>query len=104
MKHRMSQTVRNLVEGTLDTHAAFDPSSDFEAFLKQTPAKWAVYLFADADDHPVQLLCVKNLPYSLKRRLGLERMGIDEATPETVPLSRKIDYRQIVRKVYWRRV
>jgi excinuclease UvrABC nuclease subunit len=99
MKHRMSQ-----VDGILDSHATFDPSSDFEAFLKQTPAKWAVYLLADADDQPVQLLCVKNLRYSLKRRLGLERLAPDEAAPETVPLSRKIDYRQIVRNIHWRRV
>ena len=39
------------------------------------PAKWVVYLLADADDQPVQLLCVKNLRTSLKRRLGPERAG-----------------------------
>jgi hypothetical protein len=53
-----------------DQRAAFDPAGDFEAFLKTVPAKWVVYLLADEHDQPVQLLCVKNLRYSLKRRLG----------------------------------
>ena len=72
----------------------FDPAGDFEAFLRQAPAKWAVYLFADADDQPLQLLCVKNLRYSLKRRLQ----------GETISLTKRIDYREIVRKIHWRRV
>src|SRR5689334_14877296 len=79
-----------------DHHAEFDPVGDFDAFLKNVPAKWVVYLLADADDRPVQLLCVKNLRYSLKRRLG----G-DEAT---LGLSRRVNYREIVRRVHWRRV
>ena len=79
-----------------DRHADFDPAGDFESFLKAVPAKWVVYLLADADDRPVQLLCVKNLRYSLKRRLG----G-DEAA---VGLSRRVNYREIVRRVHWRRV
>src|SRR3954452_10159982 len=74
----------------------FDPAGDVESFLKNIPAKWVVYLMADEADRPVQLLCVKNLRYSLKRRLGEE----DEPN---LP-SRRIDYRQIVRKIYWRRV
>ena len=79
----------------LDRHLAFDPGADFEAFLRQAPAKWAVYLLSDADDRPVQLLCVKNLRYSLKRRLGGE---------ETVGPSRRVNYRDLVRNVHWRRV
>src|SRR3954470_11121853 len=74
----------------------FDPAGDFEAFLRQAPAKWAVYLLADAEDRPVQLLCVKNLRYSLRRRLGPEDV---DAGP-----SRRVDYREIVRRVHWRRV
>jgi hypothetical protein len=31
---------------------------------------------ADEDGRPVQLLCVKNLRYSLKRRLGVEDEAI----------------------------
>ena len=77
-------------------HADFDPSQDFQAFLKSIPGKWAVYLMADADDKPVQLLCVKNLRYSLERRLG---SGEVDAGP-----SRKVNYREIIRRVYWRRV
>src|SRR5581483_10017688 len=44
---------------------------------------------------PIQLLCVKNLRYSLKRRLGGE---------ETIGPSRRVNYREIVRRIYWRRV
>src|SRR5688500_17743715 len=73
----------------------FDPAGDLEAFLKRAPARWVVYLLADEADRPVQLLCVKNLRYSLKRRLGGE---------EVVGPSRRVNYREIVRRVHWRRV
>jgi excinuclease UvrABC nuclease subunit len=78
-----------------DSRADFDPTGDLETFLKSAPAKWVVYLFADADDQPVQLLCVKNLRASLKRRLGGD---------EAIGPSRKVNYRDLVRRVYWRRV
>ncbi len=77
-------------------HLEFDPARDFDAFLKLAPAKWVVYLMADVEDRPVQLLCVKNLRYSLKRRLG---------TGEELPArSKRVDYRELVRKIHWRRV
>ena len=79
-----------------DRHVPYDPAGDFDAFLKEVPARWAVYLLADADDRPVQLLCVKNLRYSLKRRLGVEE--------EAAGPSKRVDYRGIVRRVHWRRV
>jgi excinuclease UvrABC nuclease subunit len=84
-----------------DRHVAFDPAGDFESFLKQVPAKWAVYLMADADRRPVQLLSVKNLRYSLKRRLG--GLGATEGD-EPAALSKRVDYRELIRHVYWRRV
>ena len=59
------------------------------------PARWVVYLLADADGQPVQLLCVKNLRHSLKRRLG----GL-----ETVGPSRRVNYRDLVRHIHWRAV
>lgn len=74
---------------------AFDPALELEGFLKLVPAKWVVYLFADVDDQPVQLLCVKNLRASLSRRLGGQEM---------IGPSRKVNYRELVRRVYWRRV
>jgi excinuclease UvrABC nuclease subunit len=84
--------------GVFDRHLAFDPAAaDFEAFVRQAPARWAVYLLADADDRPVQLLCVKNLRYSLKRRLGGEGDG-------PVAPSKRVNYRDLVRNVHWRRV
>ncbi len=81
------------------THALdFDPSTGeagMEAFLQGVPGKWVVYLMADQDNRPIQLLCVKNLRASLKRRLGGE---------ELVGPTRRVDYRDVVRRVYWRRV
>ena len=74
----------------------FDPATDFEDFVRQTPAKWAVYLLCGDGDRPVQLLCVNNLRYSLKRRLGHEG--------EQAGLSKRVNYREVVRRVYWRRV
>src|SRR5262245_934921 len=53
---------------------------------------------SDQHDRPVQLLCVKNLRYSLKRRLGIEG-ELENASP-----SRRVNYREIVRNVSWRRV
>jgi len=79
----------------LDQHVSFDPQTDFEGFLASVPRKWAVYLFVDADGQPVQLLCVKNLRYSLKRRLGGD---------ETIGLTKRVNYRELVRGVRWRRV
>lgn len=74
----------------------FDPDGDFEAFVHQVPAKWVVYLLSDCEDRPVQLLCVKNLRYSVKRRLGTEG--------EAAGLSKRVNYREVVRRVRWRRV
>jgi hypothetical protein len=79
----------------LDHRVDFDPTGDFEAFLRLAPAKWAVYLLADEHDHPLQLLCVKNLRWSLKRRLQGD---------EPLLLSKRVNYRQIVRRIHWRRV
>ncbi len=78
-----------------DHHLPFDPDASLDDFLKQIPAKWVVYLFADDADRPVQLLCVKNLRSSLKRRLGGD---------ELIGPTRRVNYRQLVRRVYWRRV
>jgi excinuclease UvrABC nuclease subunit len=71
------------------------PASDLEALLRDVPAKWVVYLFCDEADQPIQLLCVKNLRYSLRRRLSGE---------EPVGPTKRIRYRELVRRVYWRRV
>jgi len=60
----MDQQMAQIAE-ILDHSICFDPAADFEAFVKQAPAKWVVYLFADGEDRPLQLLCVKNLRYSL---------------------------------------
>jgi excinuclease UvrABC nuclease subunit len=78
-----------------DRHADYAPERPLEDVLRAVPAKWVVYLFCDADDQPVQLLCVKNLRASLKRRLGGDEM---------IGPSRRVNYRELVRRVYWRRV
>ncbi|QOV89978.1 UvrB/UvrC motif-containing protein [Humisphaera borealis] len=82
--------------GIFEQVVSFDPTVDFDAFLKQVPAKGAVYLLADEADLPVQLLCVKNLRVSLKRRLGPPEPG---ALP-----SKRIDYRDLVRRIHFRRI
>ena len=79
----------------LSDRVAFDPAEDFDAFLKKVPARWVVYLLTDENDRAVQLLCVKNLRASLKRRLGGQ---------ETIGPTRSVNYRDVVRGVYWRRV
>lgn len=91
-----------------------DAAADVAALSRAAPARWAVYLFADVDDRPIQLLCVKNLRASLKRRLGggeLLPAAASASSPAgpDVPavaaaLSKRVDYRQIVRRVRWRRV
>ena len=83
----------------LEGEADFDPAGDFEAFTRAVPAKWVVYLMADAESRPVQLLCVKNLRASLKRRLGTE-----EGLGLPVGPSKRVNYRELVRRIFWRRV
>jgi excinuclease UvrABC nuclease subunit len=85
----------NLPAGTFDHSIDFDPDRPLDELLKAVPARWVVYLFTDAHDHPIQLLCVKNLRASLKRRLGGD---------EIIGPSRKVNYRDLVRRIYWRRV
>ncbi|WP_428940820.1 UvrB/UvrC motif-containing protein [Fontivita pretiosa] len=80
----------------LDNALDIQPACQLDALLKHVPAKWVVYLMADEADHPVQLLCVKNLRYSLRRRLG----ELDQSAGP----SKRIDYRQLVRRIHWRRV
>jgi excinuclease UvrABC nuclease subunit len=78
----------------LPNSVAIAPDS-LEPTLAQVPARWAVYLMADEQDRPVQLLCVKNLRASVRRRLGEAQLD----TP-----TRKVDYRLVVRRIHWQRV
>lgn len=75
-----------------EDQAEFDPAEDFGQWTRGFTDRGAVYLMADGEDRAVQLLCVGNLRYSLRRRLG-----------EEAP-SRRADYRAVVRRIYWRRV
>jgi hypothetical protein len=84
-----------ILHSAFDHSVQFDPGGDFESFLKLVPAKWVVYLVTDEKDQPIQLLCVKNLRYSVKRRLGGD---------EAVGPTRRVNYREIVRHVHWTRV
>ncbi len=79
-----------------DQHFFFDPAGDLGVFLKQVPARPAVCLLADGQDHPVQLLAVRNLRAALQRRLG------ESAAEE--PKTKRLDYRALVRQVHWQRV
>jgi DNA polymerase-3 subunit epsilon len=73
----------------------FDPAAGVEAIALHVPATWCVYLLTDARGRPVQLLCVRNLRASLRRRLGV----LDEAEK-----TRRADLTQIVRRIRWTRV
>ena len=87
-----------------DQTRSFDPADDIDAFCRDLPAKWAVYLMADEEGRPVQLLCVKNLRSSVRRRLGVglaAGLGVDEVPAGP---TRRIDYLALVRRVSWRRV
>jgi excinuclease UvrABC nuclease subunit len=79
----------------LDQHLQIDPSGPTDALLAQVPARWAVYLMADCDNRPVQLLAVKNLRRSLQSRL------VEDPLP--VP-TRRANLSQIVRNIHYRRV
>lgn len=63
--------------------------------LDALPTVRCVLLLADADDRPVQLLATANLRSAVRRRL--------DAAPSPEP-SKRIDYRDVVRAVHFRRV
>lgn len=73
----------------------FDPDQDVELFLKSAPARWVVCMLCDAEDRPVQLLCVRNLRSSLRNRLVVD--------PAAGP-SKRVDYRSLVRRVHYQAV
>lgn len=72
-----------------------DEAEAIEAFLKRVPARWVVCMLCDAQDRPVQLLCVRNLRSSLKNRMTVD--------PAAGP-SKRVDYRSLVRRVHYRPV
>lgn len=82
----------------LEHHISFDPGEPLEQWLRHIPAAWCVYLLADSQRRPIQLLCVKNLRASLKRRLS------GQADQDVALPSRRVDYRAVVREVSWSRV
>ena len=77
-----------------DGHLDFSPTQPIEQALKLLPARWAVYLMSDEDDRPVQLLSVRNLRASIKRRLTTTIEGP----------SKRVDYRTLVKRIRWKRV
>lgn len=94
--HSASWQPSEVVPSPETSPSAAPPDPQLTQFLRQLPPRWAVYLMADGSGRPVQLLCVKNLRQSLKRRLS----------PSTAdaPLDKRVNYRDLVRQVYWRRV
>ena len=78
--------------------ARFEPESEV-AFFGELPAKWCVALLSDASGQPLQLMCAKNLRATLRRRLE----SADPTNPPSSP-TKRIDYRELVRSVRWRRV
>jgi hypothetical protein len=78
-------------DGILD----LDPSAALDVSTKALPAKWAIYLMCDAANRPIQLLSVKNLRASVRRRLSENPVGVS---------SKRVDYRAVVRRICWKRV
>jgi hypothetical protein len=74
---------------------AIDPSLPLEDATAALPGRWAVYLMCDANRNPVQLLAVRNLRASIRRRLSPD-------APQT--LTKRVDYRTLVRYVRYARV
>lgn len=70
------------------------PEQTPDEVLKALPAKWAVYLMCDEDGRPVQMLAVRNLRASVRRRVFEPPEG----------LSKRVDYRAVVREIRWKRV
>ncbi len=91
----MRDPLPTFLQTLFDQSAEFRPDAPVAPLLESVPAKWVVYLFADDTGAPFQLLCVKNLRSSLQRRLGEE----NELAP-----GRRVPYRQVVRRIWWRRV
>lgn len=71
------------------------PQQPLEDMLKQLPGRWCVYLMSDHDDRPVQMLAVRNLRASVRRRFS-------EDPDDT--LTKRVDYRAVVRNIRYRRV
>lgn len=77
-----------------DGELQIDPAAPLDVSTRALPAKWAIYLMGDADDQPIQLLCVKNLRASVRRRMA----------DVTAAPSKRVDYRSLVRRICWKRV
>jgi hypothetical protein len=82
------------MEPWFEKELQLDPAVPLDVAARGLPARWAVYLMADEAGRPVQLLSVRNLRASVKRRL----------TEFTEGPSKRVDYRTLVRRIYWRRV
>ncbi|HEY0007891.1 MAG TPA: hypothetical protein VGB55_04120 [Tepidisphaeraceae bacterium] len=78
-----------------DDQLSLDPAVPLDVAARALPARWAVYLMRDEAGRPVQLLSVRNLRASVKRRLG---------EPVEPGVSKRIDYRSLVRQICWKRV
>lgn len=92
----MPDPAEDIFDALFDGHVEFEPQSPLDEVLSKLPGRWCVYCFADGERRPVQLLCVKNLRASVRRRLG----GVAEIDEP----SRRINYREVIRHVYFRRV
>lgn len=79
---------------SFDGEATYD-GGDVDLFCKVLPTRWGVLLLSDAEDRPIQILTFRNLRQSVKRRLTETPAG---------ELSKRVDYRSMVRRVRWRRV
>ncbi|MCS7034536.1 MAG: UvrB/UvrC motif-containing protein [Phycisphaerae bacterium] len=85
----------SMIPTHFDTVCEIEATDDGPTAAAGVPARWVVCLLADEHDRPVQLLCVRNLRAFLRRRLAAGSQN---------GVSRRVDYRQLIRRVYYRRV
>jgi hypothetical protein len=91
----MSGSTAAITDPILDQVLTIDPEQPIESWRLQVPAKAACYLLSDEADQPIVLATVGDLRAALVRRMTEN----DQPSP-----SRRIDYRQVVRSVRYRRV
>ena len=82
---------RQMDEALLRDQIEIAADAGWQIALRQVPARWAVALLEGEDQTPIQLLCLRNLRRGLSHRI--QEQG-----------ARKVDWKQIVRRVRWQRV
>jgi hypothetical protein len=82
-------------ETSLPHRLTIGGETPIESQLAALPARWCVALLMGENDLPVQMLALKNLRVTLRKRFAAPIEGTSQ---------RRIDYAQLVKSIAWRRV